>query len=263
MDEQRRLRLTVTDLETNKRLLRDTVVATLGEGESDETDVAGQDRVTGREPCLSAYARPGQVRLSLRGVASMLNLLPPESISLEAAAAALRSPDCTVRYSAAEMLSKHGDRDARRIMQDVLENGAPPQRASVVRHLHRLSWFGAEPLLRLAFADPDERVHESAIFALCKMHSREAYQLAQEILPGEGDNVRLEAAWTLKDSHDPRAVPIRRRASICCPLRYAAQIPTSGRRPRTWLRTWSTRKASKVSWVHGETAGCRWPTSPR
>jgi molecular chaperone DnaK (HSP70)/HEAT repeat protein len=210
VDERRRLRLTVVDLKTDQRLLRDAVVATLGQGEPPGTaeDRAGPGGVSGHEPALSAYARPGRVRLSLRGVASMLNILPPESISLEAAAEALRSPDCTVRYAAAEMLSKRNDRDARRILHDVLENGTAPQRASVVRHFHRLSWFGAEPLLRHAFADEDDRVHESAIFAVCKMRSREAYQLAQAILPGEADSVRREAAWALKDSRDPRAVPI-------------------------------------------------------
>ena len=40
--------------------------------------------ITGREPRL-ATSKQGQRRLSLRRLATMINVLPPEAISLEAA----------------------------------------------------------------------------------------------------------------------------------------------------------------------------------
>ena len=87
------------------------------------------DAITGREPRL-AYKK-GHYRLSLRGLGTMLNLLPPESISLDAAEAALRNKDFYVRYNAARLLRRRGDRDARIIMGDALLNGEVPTRASV------------------------------------------------------------------------------------------------------------------------------------
>jgi HEAT repeat protein len=208
IDAQRRLRLTVVDLRSGKRLLDDVALVTLGEARSEEKDRHSGRHHTGHEPALSSYSQPGQRRLSLRGLATSLNLLPPESISLQAIAEALRSPDCTVRYSAAETLSKRGDRDARRIVQDVLDHGTVPQRASVVWHLHRLSWFAAEPLLRQALADGDERVRESAIYCLSKVRTREAYHLMVEVLHRETDTVRMAAARGLNNSRDARAVPV-------------------------------------------------------
>jgi len=205
VDERRRLRLTVIDLQTDEELLRDVVVVTLGKGWAATAD---EHRSTGREPCLSSYRQPGQQRLSLRRLATTLNLLPPESISLEAAAEALHSGDCVVRYSAAEILSRRGDRDARRVIQDVLADDDAPLRASVVRHLHRFSWFVAEPLLWQALEDADQRVRESAIFALCEMRTRDAFHLLEEVLPNESDTLRLAAAWGLGDSRDARAVPV-------------------------------------------------------
>lgn len=165
--------------------------------------------ITGREPRLSTgYGRRGQRRLSLRGVATMFNLLPPEAISLDAAAAALHSEAFYVRYNAAQMLRRRGDREARLLMQDVLTNGKAPSRASVARHLWGFSWFAAEPLIRLALQDSDARVREAAIYALCDLRELEAYRLMTDALQNEDDFVRDAAAWGLRACQDPAAVPV-------------------------------------------------------
>jgi len=147
IDDQQRLRLTVLDRETGKRLLHDEVVAGL------DTDAAGRaDKgpITGREPHLSRAHLPGRRQLSLRRLATALNLMPPESVSLQVIQKALHSADMTARYSAAEMLGRRGDRDARRLVEEVLAHEPPPLRASVARHLHRFAWFGARPVRRLS-----------------------------------------------------------------------------------------------------------------
>lgn len=164
---------------------------------------------TGREPRLSSsYGKQGQRRLSLRRLATMINVLPPEAISLDAAAEMLRNEEFFVRYNAAKMLGRRGDRDARRIMQDVLTNGEPPSRASVARHLYGFSWFSAEPLIKQALKDQDPRVREGAIYALCDLRELNAYQLMVETLANEVDDVRAAAAWGLRDCQDPAAVPV-------------------------------------------------------
>jgi HEAT repeat protein len=71
-------------------------------------------KITGREPRLVTSGGRGARRLSLRGVANMLTMLPPEAITMDAAEAALRSEGFFVRYNAAKMLARRGDRDARR-----------------------------------------------------------------------------------------------------------------------------------------------------
>jgi molecular chaperone DnaK (HSP70)/HEAT repeat protein len=205
IDTQRRLRLTVVDLKTKGELLQDAVVAKLSGGHE---EVAPMNQMTGYEPTLYSRRSSARYRLSLRGVATMLNLLPPESVSLEALEAALHSEDFYVRYSAAEMLSKRGDRDARLILQKVLSSGSVPMRASVAHHLHRFSWYAAEPLLRDALDDPDSRVHVSAMYALCLMRSPNAYRLMAEVLPGEGEEVLMAVAWGLDNRHDAGAVPV-------------------------------------------------------
>jgi HEAT repeat protein len=164
--------------------------------------------ITGREPQLSAgHVQHGR-RLSLRSLATTLQLLPPGAISLEASAELLRSPDFYVRYSTAERLCQRGDREARLVLQEVLTNGDGPTRASVARHLHHLSWFAAEPLLRQALSDTDSRVHESAVYALCNLRHLSAYELLVQTLPQENDEVKQAAAWALDDSRDPAAVPV-------------------------------------------------------
>jgi hypothetical protein len=132
VDEQRRLRLSVYDLKTAE-------VTTKQEAAPNETETP----ITGREPRLARAG--GKRRLSLRGVATMLNMLPPHLISLEAAEAALRSPSFQARYSAAVALSKRGDRAARLVMQRVLADGEVPARASAARHLGGFTWYGVEP----------------------------------------------------------------------------------------------------------------------
>ncbi len=165
--------------------------------------------LSGREPRLSeTYAGRGRQRLSLRNLATMLNVLPPDAISLEAAAEALRSKDFYVRFSAAELLARRGDRDARLIMQDVLATGDAPLRASVARHLHRFTWFVAEPLIRQALRDPDPRVHEAVVYSLCNLSELNGFQLLAEILPHENDDVRMAAAWGLAKCRDAAAVPL-------------------------------------------------------
>ncbi len=253
VDAGRRLRVTVTDLPTKKTLLREVVLATLGEGappagasimpppldvdpdmafeevmarfreqlyEQFATDLLASDAydeqddsppaaaLTGLEPRLSAGLPRGQQRLSLRRLGTMLNALPPEAIALEAAAAMLRSDEFFVRYNAGKILARRGDRDARRILLETLNDAPPPSRASAARHLYGFSWFAAEPLLRQALGDPDHRVREGAIYALCDRRDLHAYRLAAETLHDEVDEVRLAAAWALNNRQDPAAVPV-------------------------------------------------------
>ncbi len=206
IDGERHLRLTVTDLLSGERLLQDAPLARLGSGSSEA--LQPEIPLTSREPRLSSSSQPGSRRLSLRGLATTLNLLPPEAISLAAAIEALHSPDWAVRAHAASLLARRGDRDARLTLQDALTRAEAPVRANVARQLHYFSWFAAEPLFRQALDDADWRVRESAIYALCQFHDPRAYQLMVEVLPDESDNVRLAAAWGLSLSPDPRAVPV-------------------------------------------------------
>jgi len=138
----------------------------------------------------------------------MLNLLPPQAISLEAAEAALRSQDFFVRYTAARLLGRRGDRDARLVLQTVIAEGDAPARASAARELHGFSWFAAEPIVRQALSDSDSRVREGAVYALCDMRDLNAYRLLAETLRDETDNVRAAAAWGLRERRDPAAVPV-------------------------------------------------------
>ncbi|MBK8028885.1 MAG: HEAT repeat domain-containing protein [Chloroflexi bacterium] len=166
-------------------------------------------QITGREPRLSLQTNArGEQRLSLRKLASMLNILPPDAVSLPALDEMLRNEEFYVRYNAAQMLGRRGDREARLIMQNALNSGETPTRASVARHLYGFSWFSAEPLLRQALQDHDTRVREAAIYALCDLRELNAYQLMTEILKAEGDDVKMAAAWGLRNSQDSAAVPV-------------------------------------------------------
>jgi hypothetical protein len=162
--------------------------------------------ITGREPRLTH--KKGHYRLSLRGLGTMLNVLPPEAISIEAAAAALHNKDFYVRYNAARLLRRRGDRDARQIMEDALNSDDAPTRASVARELYGFSWYSVEPLLRRALKDEDVRVHECAMYALSDLRELGGYQLMVEALPDEPDNVKAAAAWGLHNCQDPEAVPV-------------------------------------------------------
>jgi HEAT repeat protein len=170
---------------------------------------ANREAVTGREPQLAMgeLAR-GTRRLSLRNLGTMLQMLPPEALSLEAAAELLRSKDFYVRYTAAQLLCRRGDREARHLIGDALVNGDAPTRASAARHLHHFSWFSAEPLFRQALKDPDARVHESAVYALCNLGELNGYHLLLEALPAEDDDILSAAAWGLQQSRDAAAVPV-------------------------------------------------------
>ncbi|MCC7449452.1 MAG: HEAT repeat domain-containing protein [Anaerolineae bacterium] len=163
--------------------------------------------ITGREPRLSAR-KQGQRQLSLRELATRLNVLPPDAISVDAAAEAMRSDAFYVRYAAAKLLSKRGDREARLAFQDILTNGNAPSRASAARHLHGFTWFAAEPLIRLALRDSDNRVRGGAVRSLCELRELNAYRLLVGVLQDEADDVRLEAAWGLHDCQDAEAVPV-------------------------------------------------------
>jgi HEAT repeat protein len=166
--------------------------------------------ITGREPRLSlSHTKRGQRRLSLRGLATALNALPPEAVSLPVIAEALRSDAFYVRYSAAKMLARRGDRDARMIIHEALTNGSAPTRASATRHLYGFSWFSAEPLLRQALGDSDQRVRAAAISALSDLRELNAFRLMVEALRDEtDDNVRMAAAIGLRDCQDVEAVPV-------------------------------------------------------
>jgi len=166
-------------------------------------------KITGREPRLSILAGGrGTQKLSLRRLATMLNVLPPEAISLDAAAEMIKSEEFYVRYNAAKLLSRRADREARLIMQEALSNGEAPTRASVARHLYGFSWFTAEPMIRQALHDKDQRVREMAVYALCDLRELNAYQLMTEVLKVASDDLRMAAAWGLRDCQDPAAVPV-------------------------------------------------------
>ncbi|MCB9452060.1 MAG: HEAT repeat domain-containing protein [Anaerolineaceae bacterium] len=165
--------------------------------------------ITRREPSLALNkVKQGKRRLSIRHVATMLNVLPPEAISLDAAAEMLRNEEFFVRYNAAKLLSRRGDREARLVMQDALGDDGPRTRATAARHLYGFSWFSAEPLIKQALRDADSRVREGAIYALCDMQELNAFQLMIEVLKDEEDSVRAAAAWGLRESQDAAAVPV-------------------------------------------------------
>lgn len=168
-----------------------------------------QTTLTGREPRLSVgYTKKGERRLSLRRFATMLNMLPPDMVSLDALAEAIRNDEFFVRFNAAKMLGRRGDRDARKIIEQTLKDAAPPSRASAARHLYGFSWFAAEPLIQMALKDEDYRVRESAMYALCDLREYNAYQLMVQVLENEDDQVREAAAFGLRDCQDAAAVPV-------------------------------------------------------
>jgi molecular chaperone DnaK (HSP70) len=208
VDAMRQLRVTVTDLKTRKTLLEDVIAVSLSSSDKEREDNGKTGEPENfHAPTLARREKTG-FRLSLNGLASMLNLLPPDKISVEAYAAALRSDDCMVRFNAADQLARRADREARLAFEDVLKTGTPHQRASAAGHLYRFSWFAAEPLYRRALDDGDPRVREAAIFALCKMRLPEAYALVTEILSEGNDALRMAAVWGLYSRPDPAAVPV-------------------------------------------------------
>src|SRR3972149_310462 len=84
VDEQRCLRVSAFDLLTQKEVLHDVLLADLsGRHHQPGPEV----KQAGREPVVSTRGVKGKYRLSLRSLGTRLNVLPPESISLEAAGA--------------------------------------------------------------------------------------------------------------------------------------------------------------------------------
>lgn len=164
----------------------------------------------GREPRISDTNanEKGKRRLSLRRLGTMLNILSPDVVALDAVSEMIQSEDFFVRYNAAKLLSKRGDRDARLVAEDALKTGSSRARASVARHLHGFSWFSAEPMIKIALADSDSRVREAVIYTLCDLKDMNAYKLMLEHLPKEEDNVLEAAAFGLRETQDPAALPV-------------------------------------------------------
>jgi HEAT repeat protein len=167
------------------------------------------DQLSGYEPQLSiTYGKRGQQRLSLRGLATSLKMLPPNLISLDVTAQALHSDAFYVRHSAGEALARRADREARLVLQDALTDERAPVRASAARHLYGFSWFSVEPLIRQALGDQDRVVREAVVYALCAMRDLNAYETLTEALQHEDDDVRAAAAFGLRDCQDTAAVPV-------------------------------------------------------
>jgi len=196
VDALRRLRVSVTDLQTHQTLLHEAVVATLVTGMASE-DGHG---ISGSEPvCIPPEVLGFWQRLSRRFV--------PQHRAETAEADALRSPDVIARYAAAEKIARRGDREARLKFEALLQTGEPHQRASAVAHLHHFSWFTAEPLFQQALRDDEARVREAALLSLGKMRLPQAYALAAQILPTATDGMRRAAVWGMQSHPDPAAVP--------------------------------------------------------
>lgn len=165
--------------------------------------------ITGREPRLSSsYTQHGKRSLTVGRLAQLLEVLPPAAVSLDVAAEALRSESFYVRYAAAKLLNKRGDRAARLVMQQALSEGSPRTRASVARYLYGFSWFAIEALIQQALKDDDPRVREGAMYALCDARELKAFELMTQVLQHEADSVREAAAWGLRDRQDPASVPV-------------------------------------------------------
>jgi HEAT repeat protein len=170
--------------------------------------------ITGYEPRISSRSQNRERaawRLAARNVAHMLRILPDDAITLEAIEAALSDNDFLVRSSAAKRLIDRNDRQARMVLQRVLDTGSGPARANIARHLFGLTWFSAEPMFEQAFADNDYRVREGAAYSLCTMGTLEAYQFLIGKLEHETHDQVLGAPameWGLHGSHDPLAVEV-------------------------------------------------------
>ncbi len=249
VDEERQLRVTVTDPAGRTTLLDNQIITRLGDipvekmptGRSlipqgvDDLAAYFRDRIaaaaagladtreeatpphlqpTGYEPALSAERPHGQQRLSLRRLGAMLGVLPPGAITLPAASAMLESPDFYVRYNAGRLLARRGDRPARQVLAAALTSDSAPTRASAARHLYGFTWHAAAPLIAQALADADLRVREAAIYALCDLRTPPAYRRAAEALYQQEDVLRAAAAWALREDTAPQAVPVLQAALL-------------------------------------------------
>jgi len=208
LDSLRRLRVSVLDLKTRRILIDDTIAVTPERPTAVPASGPATDAGTlsGCEPSLVKRVS-SQPLFDLKRFAALFNwIVPKQKASTDTLSTDLRSKDALVRFEAADTLARRGDRTARLAFEDVMQTGTPHQRASAVRHLHRFSWFTAESLLRQALNDEDERVQESAVFALCKTRLPEAYSLAADILQNGSDALRLSAVWSMSSHPDPAAV---------------------------------------------------------
>ncbi len=208
VDAMRCLRVSVIDLKTRRRLLKDAILAGLGSrGAVASQEGCAQERSSGSEPSL-IRREPAGDRLSTNNLIAVFRRLLSGQGPGGASLAALRSSDSLVRFNSAETLARRGDREARLAFEKILQTGLPHQRASVARHFHHFSWFTAESLCRRALGDEDARVREAAIFALCRMHLPEAYALVIDVLQNCSDAMRLSAVWGLYDHPQPAAIPV-------------------------------------------------------
>lgn len=209
IDRMRRLRVSVSDLKTRKKLLVDAIVATLGSQTAAPRTDPDQDKetISGNEPALAGRDETASWQF-LRRLSALFSWFAPEQAKVEALLSDLCSDDALARFDAADALARRGDREARLAFERLLQTAAPHQRASAVRHLYRFSWFTAQPLYRQAFHDEDTRVLEAAMFALCRMRLPEAYALAADVLQNGSDALRLSAVWGMHDHPDPAAVPV-------------------------------------------------------
>ncbi|MFN8527383.1 MAG: HEAT repeat domain-containing protein [Anaerolineae bacterium] len=210
VDTDRRLRVSVFDLNTRRELVTNAILATLGKTSAEKTSPLYG--TSGYEPQIVHSKGKRERRLSLRHVAGLLKALPADSISLEATEAALRSESFGARHNAAAALRSRGDRAAREVIQRVLMDGSAPARAMAARSLNSFTWYAAEPLFRLALADTDPRVREGAMYALSDFRELKAYQCMAAALQAEADSVCEAAAVGLRDCQDPAVVPVLQAA---------------------------------------------------
>ncbi len=171
------------------------------------------DPITGYEPRIASQNRQKNRlwRLSPRNLATMLNILPDDAVSLEAVEVALYDQNFLVRSSAAKRLVSRHDRDARLILEKALAEGTAPVQANIARHLYGMSWFSAAPLLKQAIANTDYRVREGAVYSLCQIGTLDAYQFLLEALAHEIHDFVLGAPameWGLVGRRDPLAVDV-------------------------------------------------------
>ncbi len=207
IDARCQLAVTVQELTPKKTLLAKTVIANLRRSQS--VDRPYPPTLSGQEPQLaSTYTQKRSWRLSIDRLGIMLEMLSPTAISPEAIVAALHHKEFYVRYNAAKMLSRRGDRDARLIAQQMLTESPPATRANVARFLYGFSWYTAQHLFAQALTDEEPRVRESAMAGLSDCRMLDAYQMMAAALTNEVDDVYSSVVWSLKEHRHPAVVPV-------------------------------------------------------
>lgn len=167
---------------------------------------------TGYEPKLSKKMQQNsRWRISSRRLGNFLANLAPDAASAATLRAAIHDSDFYTRLTAAQLLSERGDREARLVIEDALQNGHAPSRAIAARYLHGFTWFAAQPLIEMALQDDDPRVREGGILSLCKFRTMDAYNRILDALEYETDDSVLGAPatpWGLQNTTDPLVVPV-------------------------------------------------------